>query len=174
MLYYDVVRTSFGEVTLVSSDDGLVSLGLPSAGREFHLAYLEKKYQMKPQRMPDRLKEAAARIGEYFAGRLTAFGLKINVSGSAWQRKIWAILREIPYGQTLTYGEVARIAGCPGAARAVGAACRTNPIPIIIPCHRVVGVHDLGGFSGGGIAVKERLLEHERRVLFELGKRAGK
>jgi len=100
---------------------------------------------------------------EYFAGERTAFDLDLETSGSPWQARVWAGLREIPYGATASYGQLARRLGAPQAARAVGRANGTNPISIVIPCHRVVATTGLGGY-GWGLERKAWLLEHERAV----------
>jgi len=102
---------------------------------------------------------------EYFSGNLTRFSLKIQSSfihaGTEFQKKVWTEIAKIPYGQTRTYGELARAIGSPGSARAVGSACGANPVALIIPCHRVVGASGLGGFAGG-VDIKEKLLELEK------------
>ncbi len=107
------------------------------------------------------LAAACDQLGEYFAGRRTDFDLPLAPHGTAFQLRVWAELRSIPYGQTVSYGELARRVGRPRAARAVGAANGANPIPIIVPCHRVIGADgSLTGF-GGGLAIKARLLALE-------------
>lgn len=110
------------------------------------------------------LERAAAQLTAYFAGDLAMFDLPLAPAGSPFQRRVWAEMTRIPYGRTRTYGELAR--RVEGVARAVGQACGANPIPILIPCHRVVasGGH-LGGFSGGlGAASKSALLVREGAV----------
>lgn len=102
-----------------------------------------------------------AQLSEYFAGKRRSFELPIKYAGTPFQKDVWAGLCAIPYGQTSTYGELARSIARPGAFRAVGQACHNNPIAIIIPCHRVLGSSGaLTGFAGG-IDVKRRLLELE-------------
>ena len=110
------------------------------------------------------LDRATAQLSAYFAGDLTHFDLPLAPAGSPFQRRVWAVMSQIPFGRTRTYGELARDVG--GVARAVGQACGANPIPIIIPCHRVVaGGGGLGGFSGGrGRDSKRALLAHECAV----------
>jgi methylated-DNA-[protein]-cysteine S-methyltransferase len=94
--------------------------------------------------------QAAAELKAYFAGEQKAFGVRAAPEGTLFQQHVWRILRRIPYGETLSYGEVARRIRRPGAARAVGAAARSNPVAIIIPCHRVVGSGgQLTGYAGG-------------------------
>ena len=98
---------------------------------------------------------------EYFAGTRTEFTVPLSPAGTDFQRAVWRALQRIPYGETRTYGEIAAAVGRPGAARAVGTANHRNPLPVIIPCHRVVGSNgQLCGF-GGGLDVKRRLLELE-------------
>ncbi|SCG79207.1 methylated-DNA-[protein]-cysteine S-methyltransferase [Micromonospora echinaurantiaca] len=110
-------------------------------------------------------RRAVAELRAYFAGELTEFGLPVSVPrGSDFERAVWREMTRIPYGGTLTYGEVARRVGDPGAARAVGVACNRNPIPVIVPCHRIVGAGGkLVGF-GGGLPRKVKLLEMEAGV----------
>lgn len=113
-----------------------------------------------------RLLEATTRqLGEYFAGTRTEFDLPLDALGTPFQRAAWDVLRTIPYGTTMTYGQQAVALGDPNKARAVGAANGRNPIGIIVPCHRVVGASGaLTGFAGG-LDAKAWLLEHEQRVL---------
>ena len=107
------------------------------------------------------LDEAERQIAQYFAGQLKAFDLPLAVEGTPFRRAVWGALTRIPYGETSTYGGIAREIGSPRAARAVGGACHHNPIAIIIPCHRVVGADDtLTGF-GGGLDTKAKLLALE-------------
>jgi methylated-DNA-[protein]-cysteine S-methyltransferase len=116
----------------------------------------------------EQLRRALNELRAYFAGELTAFTLPVSVHrGSDFERAVWREMTTIPYGETRTYGEVAARVGDPSAARAVGVACNRNPIPVIVPCHRIVGAGGkLVGF-GGGLDRKRRLLELEARVIFE-------
>jgi methylated-DNA-[protein]-cysteine S-methyltransferase len=103
-------------------------------------------------------------LEEYLAGTRQAFDVPLAPSGTAWQLAVWEALRRIPYGQTQTYGQLAAALGRPAASRAVGRANGTNPIPLVVPCHRVIGADGtLTGF-GGGLHLKTRLLAHEARV----------
>jgi methylated-DNA-[protein]-cysteine S-methyltransferase len=112
------------------------------------------------------LDEAAHQLDAYFEGGLVTFDLPLELDGSEFQRRCWLALASIPYGQTVSYGEQARRLGLgPDAARAVGAANGRNPLPIVLPCHRVIGADgSLTGF-GGGLHVKRYLLEHEGALL---------
>ena len=104
-------------------------------------------------------------LDEYFAGKRTSFDLPLEPEGTPYRKKVWQVLTEIPYGQTMTYGEIARRTGNPQASRAVGGANHHNPIPIVIPCHRVIGAGGkLTGYAGG-LPRKEFLLALERNRL---------
>ncbi|QOC94514.1 methylated-DNA--[protein]-cysteine S-methyltransferase [Micromonospora craniellae] len=122
-----------------------------------------------PREPVDEVSErAVAELRAYFAGESTEFGVSVTVPrGSEFERAVWREMTLIPYGETLTYGEVARRLGDPGAARAVGVACNRNPIPVIVPCHRIIGAGGkLVGF-GGGLDRKVKLLELEARVALQ-------
>ncbi|HEX9710050.1 MAG TPA: methylated-DNA--[protein]-cysteine S-methyltransferase [Candidatus Thermoplasmatota archaeon] len=106
--------------------------------------------------------EAARQLGQYFHTRRTTFGLPLAPSGTPFQRRVWDELREVPYGETVSYGELARRIGQPTASRAVGAANGANPIPIIIPCHRAIGADGSMTGYGGGVERKRALLTLER------------
>ncbi len=113
------------------------------------------------------LEEAAGQLREYFAGQRTGFTVPIRLKGTEFQRRVWLALRGIPYGATRCYAEIAQAIDAPKAVRAVGAANGRNPIPIIVPCHRVIGSNGkLTGF-GGGLPLKRRLLDLECKALFD-------
>ena len=110
---------------------------------------------------PQRTARAREQLLAYARGERSRFDLPLAPAGTAWQRAVWQALTEIPYGETISYGELAARLGKPQAARAVGHANGSNPIPLIVPCHRVVGADgSLTGY-GGGLDIKERLLAHE-------------
>jgi methylated-DNA-[protein]-cysteine S-methyltransferase len=106
------------------------------------------------------LAKAAQQLEAYFAGQLSVFDLPLRPAGSAFERRVWSAMQDIPYGETRSYGDVAT--ATQSAPRAVGRACGRNPIPVIIPCHRVLGKGWMGGYSGsGGLMTKRALLELE-------------
>ncbi|MCA8955724.1 MAG: methylated-DNA--[protein]-cysteine S-methyltransferase [Planctomycetes bacterium] len=112
-----------------------------------------------------RCSSVVRQLREYFAGRRRGFDLPLSAAGTVFQREVWDELQRIPYGETISYGELARRIGRPRAVRAVGQANRRNPIPIVVPCHRVLGADGtLTGF-GGGLPIKRALLELERATL---------
>ena len=148
-----VVDSPIGPLGLVSSDAGL-------------RAVLFGARSLTPEGTSPVLDETARQLAAYFDGELVDFELPLDLHGTEFQRTCWLALRTIPYGQTVSYGEQARRLGLgPDAARAVGSANGSNPIPIVLPCHRVIGADgSLTGF-GGGLHVKRFLLEHEGALL---------
>ncbi|HEX6870495.1 MAG TPA: methylated-DNA--[protein]-cysteine S-methyltransferase, partial [Micromonosporaceae bacterium] len=120
------------------------------------------------------LAAAVQELREYFAGVRTAFTVPVTiVAGSAFERAVWARIAAIPYGETLSYGAIARAVGEPGGAQAVGLACNRNPVPVIVPCHRVIGADGkLVGF-GGGLSRKQWLLQLEAKISIERAFAAG-
>lgn len=139
------VDTSFGRFGLWEEDGAIVRLTWVSAARE-------------PETKVSR--EAAAQLRAYFDGSLTEFDLPLRPSGSEFQQAVNRAMMNIPFGETRTYGAIASDIGA--SAQAVGNACGANSIPVIIPCHRVLGAHNLGGFSGdGAVETKVKLLIHE-------------
>jgi methylated-DNA-[protein]-cysteine S-methyltransferase len=108
---------------------------------------------------------AADQLAAYFAGELTDFTVPVRMpGGSDFERAVWAEIAKIPYGEMVTYGAIATALGDPGAARAVGTACNHNPVPVIVPCHRVVGAGGKMVGFGGGLDRKRRLLELEAKI----------
>ncbi len=105
--------------------------------------------------------QVALEITEYFDGRRRTFGFPIDLHGSPFETEVWTALQNIPYGSTVTYGELAAGLGRPGAARAVGSANGRNPIPIVVPCHRVIAAGGKLGGYGGGLTLKRQLLDLE-------------
>ena len=154
---YTRFASPIGELLLTASDTGLTGVYFESSR---HVPRLEE------QGTPNGVIEQATRqLGEYFAGTRTTFDLPLEARGSAFEHRVWDALRGIPYGTTTSYGALARRLGDIKATRAVGAANGKNPIPIIVPCHRVVGARgELTGF-GGGLDRKRWLLEHEGALM---------
>ncbi|KWX20108.1 cysteine methyltransferase [Mycolicibacterium wolinskyi] len=153
-LQYRTVDSPVGPLTLAGRD-----------GRLMHLRMVDQTYE--PSRdgwAPDEsaFPEAVEQLAAYFAGERTEFVLELEMLGTPFQRRVWNALQSIPYGETCTYGDIAREIGSPGAFRAVGLANGHNPIGIIVPCHRVIGANgSLTGY-GGGLERKRALLELER------------
>jgi methylated-DNA-[protein]-cysteine S-methyltransferase len=151
-----------GMLELLASDAGLRAILLPGDKPREHL-----RWPGGAAEDPDHpvLVQARKQLGEYFEGTRRAFDLPIDLHGTAFQVKAWRYLATIPYGGTSTYGEQARALGDPNRARAVGAANGRNPVAIVLPCHRVVGANgSLTGY-GGGLPMKQALLEFEAAVV---------
>lgn len=162
---YTTVDTPVGRLLLAATERGLVRVAYEAEGHDRVLAVLADKVGARILRAPRRLDVAAREIDEYFVGTRTEFDLPLDFSLSSGFRKL--VQQHIPrigYGHTESYSAVARGVGNPKAVRAVGTACATNPLPIVVPCHRVLRADgSLGGYVGGALA-KSMLLELERTV----------
>jgi methylated-DNA-[protein]-cysteine S-methyltransferase len=159
MTYYYWMDSPIGRLLLVSDDIALRQI-----------IFQNEKHPQKPasdwQEASSRpITEAVRQLESYFAGRLTEFSLPLAPKGTPFQLRVWRELQNIPYGDTISYGELAKRVGNPKASRAVGAANGSNPLPIVIPCHRVIGNNgNLVGY-GGGIDIKKALLSLEHSQL---------
>lgn len=150
------VRTPVGILCIEENGEAVTALEFEGEGENPTLGFVEKP----PTGL---LEEAGNQLMEYFRGKRKEFTLPLSPQGTEFQKKVWAALRTIPYGQTRSYGEIAAQVGNPKAARAIGGANNKNPIMILIPCHRVVGADgSLTGFACG-VGVKKYLLDLERR-----------
>ncbi len=156
-----VMDSPIGALTLVTEDGTLTGLYMDVARHEPGEATLGERVGIEDDPV---LHSAASQLGAYFAGELTDFDLPLSLEGTGFQRTVWAGLQEIPYGETISYGELAKRIGQPSASRAVGLANGRNPVRIVVPCHRVVGSNgSLTGY-GGGLPRKQYLLALEQRV----------
>ncbi|MGV0736673.1 methylated-DNA--[protein]-cysteine S-methyltransferase [Mycobacterium syngnathidarum] len=153
-LHYRTMDSPVGLLTLAGRD-----------GKLMHLRMVDQTYEPSRQGWEvdeNAFPEAVEQLSEYFAGDRTEFDLELDMMGTQFQRRVWQALQAIPYGQTCSYGEIARQIGSPSAFRAVGLANGHNPIGIIVPCHRVIGANgSLTGY-GGGLDRKRALLELEK------------
>lgn len=173
-LYSKKITTPCGPLTLLCDGrtlvairfgreaDGAATAKAAQAGAEMFEKVMPTQQTQEARAAQEILEQAAREIGEYFEGKRRAFAVPTAAAGTPFQQAVWNALKEIPYGETRTYGEIARRIGHPRASRAVGQANNRNPLPIVVPCHRVIGTSGaLTGYAGG-LAVKERLLELER------------
>ena len=159
MLYSTSVATPLGTFRLSADDQGLSEIILPESSR------ISAEASREGSSDNTILDLAAQQIQEYCAGVRTEFDLPLSVNGTCFQRQVWDIIHHIPFGQTMSYGEIARQLGTVRKARAVGGAANANPLPLVIPCHRVIGSDGtLTGFAGG-IDLKKRLLRLEKNIL---------
>lgn len=147
---FAVYRASIGNIKLIYEDDTLIGLTLATESMPCGQFTPFTDYVME-------------QIDGYLRGKRQDFILPMHLEGTPFQKKVWQVLQEIPYGEVLTYKELAEKVGSSKAYRAVGTACGKNPIPIIIPCHRVVGTYGLGGYAYG-TDIKRTLLDIERNV----------
>lgn len=168
------LATPMGELTLIASAQGLRAVLWPGEASGTPVDSPESLRAPVPASDSPAaiLRGAADQLGEYFAGRRTTFDLLLDLRGTPFQRAAWEVLRGIPFGTTISYGEQARRLGDHRKARAVGAANGRNPIPIVVPCHRVIGADgSLAGFAAGTDA-KAWLLRHEAAIAAALADRA--
>ena len=170
---YVIVDSPIGRLLLQTDGASLTGLYMDVAGRPFPgMNDSEEDANASP------LPEAARQLQEYFAGNRRDFDLPLRLNGTLFQQRVWRALTEIPYGETWSYGELAKRIGNPNASRAVGLANGRNPISILVPCHRVIGADgSLTGY-GGGLQRKQWLLAHEglqggQRPLFEISEPAN-
>jgi len=166
---FDVVNTKWGFVAITLSKHGFRHVILPQAKKQAAFDLLCQQLhgeELVPDDANPLLKELGSKIRQYFAGRPMEFIYKLDYNvATVFQREVWSVARTIPAGQTRTYGWVAERLGDPESKRAVGQALNANPLPLVVPCHRVVAAHGrLGGF-GGGPEMKSRLLKLEGAIL---------
>lgn len=163
--YLDIAPSPAGPVVFAVNDEGaLVGLRFVEGhyARTLEEELTRDGYELAQDSA--RTAETRQRLEEYAAGTRLDFDLPLAPRGTAWQHTVWQALTEIPCGETRSYAELATLAGRPAAARAAGRANATNPIPLVIPCHRVIGADgSLTGY-GGGLHIKEALLAHEARM----------
>ncbi len=161
-IVYAQTESPVGPVWVATTSVGICAVGLGAGQPEAFFAYLARHVGSEPARKdPTALTPALTQLREYFSRIRREFDLPLDVRGTAFQEAVWGQVARIPYGVTATYGEIAQRIERPGAARAVGAAVGANPLPILIPCHRVIGARgSLTGY-GGGLEIKAALLRLE-------------
>lgn len=163
ILYVDTLTYAQGTMYIIASDDGLVYIGTPNASFEEVEVWAKKPFKgYRFEENKEKLQQYVKQLTAYFNKEITDFDLPIHVKGTPFQLAVWDALKELPYGTTTTYSDIAHRIGNPKAVRAVGSAIGANPILAIIPCHRVIGKDGkLTGFRSG-LAMKEFLLELEK------------
>lgn len=162
---YTVIGTTIGPVRLAATGGGVCKIALgdesPQAFEEWLVRHVGQPAHDPQARL---LKHAEEQLRDYLEGQRQTFDLPLDMRGTPFQKQVWRSVASIPYGKTTTYGQIAGHLGRPNAARAVGAANGSNPLPIVIPCHRVIGADgSLCGY-GGGLHIKETLLDLEQAV----------
>ncbi len=150
------LESPIGQLTVIATDQGLTAIRFPNQKRTAQAAPLPTNARANLF-----VQQALEQLSAYFAGNLRVFDLTLAPQGTAFQKTVWTQLRAIPYGATASYGAIATAIGKPTAARAVGMANSKNPLPIVVPCHRIIGSNGaLTGFAGG-LDTKRWLLAHE-------------
>jgi methylated-DNA-[protein]-cysteine S-methyltransferase len=171
-LYCHVMDSPLGPLRLTHDRQGLTGISFQGE------ASVQGRVQRAPERSewlsdPGLFAEVLCQLRQYFDGERCSFDVPLAAQGTAFQHSVWRELQCIPYGQTISYGELARRIGKPRACRAVGLANGANPLPIIVPCHRVIGADgSLTGF-GGGLPIKRQLLALEQSVMMRQGSHTG-
>lgn len=160
---FGTADSPFGPILLAATGDGVVTVGLPGTDHDTLLEGLAAKISPSVAEIPARLDPARRQLGAYFDGELTEFDVPLDWRLSeGFARQALCAVAEIPFGSTASYADIATAAGSPGAHRVAGSACATNPLPILVPCHRVLrSGGDLGGY-GGGRSMKRALLSLEQ------------
>lgn len=160
---YRIIDTPVGPLLLAATERGLVRVAFAREGFDAVLAHLAERVSPRVLRAPSRLDDVARQLEEYFAGQRRAFDVSLDHAlSSGFRALVQQHLPHIPYGHTESYKQVAAVLGNPGAVRAVGTACATNPLPVVVPCHRVLRTDgSLGGYIGG-LEAKTALLQLEQ------------
>lgn len=152
MNYYTVYESPVGKLRIIENGVGITNIEFPENQRNI----------MAEEKETPLLKQAIRQLTEYFTGKRKDFDIPLHLNGTVFQMKAWSELRKIPYGETRTYRQIAEVTGNPKASRAIGLANNRNPIPFIIPCHRVIGSNgSLTGYAGG-LETKKFLLDLEK------------
>ncbi len=163
VLASSVLESPIGRLRVATTSGGVVCIALPRSGGAGFRGWLERV--LPDAELVDRLPTldvACRELQEYFAGRRQQFTVPLDLRGTPFQLSVWRAIAEIPYGQTRSYAELARRVKRPHAYRAVGAANGANPVPVIVPCHRVIASDGTLGGYGGGLETKRRLLAFEK------------
>ncbi len=163
IIFIDSIETALGRLTIVANEHALIGIGLPNCSPKSLLGRLKIDVsQSLKNTSNDVMVNARKELVDYTKGKLTEFTLPFSLDVcSSFEHDILTEVYRIPYGRVRSYGEIAKRAGYPKAFRAVGTANARNPLPLLIPCHRVVAAHGLGGY-GGGLPLKRRLLALEQ------------
>ena len=164
---YSIHRSPVGPLTIVVSAAGLLRLGLPLTDSQPSLRETLRGLASVSE-SEDATRTTVTELEQYFAGQRRLFTLPLDLRGTDFQKRCWRALLDIPYGQTRTYADIARAVGSPSGFRAVGMANHDNPIPIVVPCHRVVASDGTLGGYGGGLGMKRQLLQLEAAQAAEI------
>jgi len=161
-IYFTEFDTDAWRIFLAASDKGVVKISYGESSKFGFFSWLEDHFPGYMYEKDDaRLEKYARQVRDYIAGKVKRINFPIDLQEKGFFRKVLLALKKVPYGKTVTYGELASMAGSPRASRAAGTACSKNPLPLIIPCHRVISSGNRLGGYGGGERLKRKLLENE-------------
>jgi len=161
-IYFHRFSTDLGLISSLATEAGIINIFLPPFDRNALQKFISRKYPRAESLSPGEMNtQLEIQINQYLTGQRKSFELSLNLEVSPFQEQVLKQVAAIPYGRTATYGAIASAIGKPGASRAVGTANARNPLPLVIPCHRVVTSHGLGGY-GGGLDMKKKLLAIEQ------------
>ncbi|MCK5126594.1 MAG: methylated-DNA--[protein]-cysteine S-methyltransferase [candidate division Zixibacteria bacterium] len=167
IIYKQLFESEIGALQLVASESGLCYIGLPGTPEEIVDEFISENFsEAEVKNGGEVIRKAISQLRSYFKGELTMFEIPIDLKISGFYREVLNTVSEIPYGKLLKYGEIAKRLNKPGGAQAVGSANAANPIPIVIPCHRVVASNGLGGYAGGLPLKKKLIAIEQQRTLF--------
>ncbi|NLY42688.1 MAG: methylated-DNA--[protein]-cysteine S-methyltransferase [Clostridiaceae bacterium] len=159
-VYFSEYASPLGKLYIANDEQGICNISFPGQKEKF-FKWLQKNFNTCVEQKTDMIAQAINELNEYFIGKRKVFAVPIHLIGTEFQKRVWNKLMEIPYGTTVSYGFIASQIGNIKASRAVGSANNKNPVPIIVPCHRVIGARgNLVGY-GGGLDIKTKLLEIE-------------
>ena len=165
-IFYRFMKTTFGTLLLASTEKGVRRIMLSAENQLNRLSQEFKEMELiEDHKFND---QAADQLGQYFEGERKQFSLPLDLEGTDFQKRVLQAVQEVPYGATRSYQDIAERIGSPKAVRAVGNANRTNPLPLIIPCHRIIGSDGSMTGYGGGIDLKRKLLEFEKKIVKNL------
>lgn len=164
-LFWQTFESSWGEILIVCNHKGLIRVTLPNASVSKELNLLSKSREtILTFKDTALIQQTKKQLDEYFRGTRQTFRLEFDIQGTDFQKRVWKELQRIPFGETRSYQDIARAINHVKAARAVGMANNKNPLPLVIPCHRVIGKNgDLVGF-GGGLSLKKKMLDFEKWI----------
>lgn len=163
-LYYDVLVSPIGDLYVIVKDNKVVSIDIGKDNFDRNHELYKKKYNMELIRDDKLLKPIINQLRDYFNRKIKRFNIDFEINGTEFQKSVYNAMLKIPYGETRTYSDIAKDIDNEKAVRAIGQACKSNEIPVIIPCHRVVGKNNkLGGYMGSQTNLKEILLNLEMK-----------
>ncbi|MBZ4646653.1 MAG: methylated-DNA/protein-cysteinemethyltransferase [Clostridia bacterium] len=160
-VYFSEYVSPIGSLYVAASEEGICNIAFPGQYESDFMVWLQKNFNSIVQQKTDILRCAIAQLAEYFNRQRTVFTVPLHLIGTQFQRKVWNELIKVPYGTTVTYGYIASKIGNSKAGRAVGGANNKNPVPIIVPCHRIIGQGGKLVGYGGGLELKQKLLAIE-------------